>query len=46
MKNRIIIQVEDKVPSKLLVPLSIRYMSARFGVCCAGAVRVWNQPCS
>lgn len=31
MDNRKIIQVEDKVPAKLLVPLSIQHMFAMFG---------------
>lgn len=31
MNNRNIIQVEDKVPAKLLVPLSIQHMFAMFG---------------
>ena len=31
MEGRKIIQVEDKVPLKLLVPLSIQHMFAMFG---------------
>ena len=31
MENRTIIQVEDKVPFRLLIPLSIQYMFAMFG---------------
>ena len=31
MENQRIIQVEDKVPFKLLVPLSIQHMFAMFG---------------
>ncbi len=31
MENRKIIQVEDKVPAKLLIPLSIQHMFAMFG---------------
>ena len=31
MEQRKIIQVEDKVPAKLLIPLSIQHMFAMFG---------------
>ena len=31
MENRKIIQVEEKVPPKLLIPLSIQHMFAMFG---------------
>lgn len=31
MENRKIIQVEEKVPAKLLIPLSIQHMFAMFG---------------
>lgn len=31
MENRKIIQIEDKVPAKLLIPLSIQHMFAMFG---------------
>ena len=31
MKERNIIQVEEKVPAKLLIPLSIQHMFAMFG---------------
>ena len=31
MENRRIIQVEEKVPPKLLIPLSIQHMFAMFG---------------
>lgn len=31
MENQRIIQVEDKVPFKLLLPLSIQHMFAMFG---------------
>ena len=31
MENRRIIQVEEKVPLKLLIPLSIQHMFAMFG---------------
>ena len=31
MENKKIIQVEEKVPFKLLVPLSIQHMFAMFG---------------
>ena len=33
MQTRKIIQVEDKVPPRLLVPLSIQHMFAMFGRC-------------
>ena len=31
MSNKRIIQVEDKVPGKLLIPLSLQHMFAMFG---------------
>ena len=31
MENHTIIQVEDKVPFRLLIPLSIQHMFAMFG---------------
>ena len=34
MSERKIIQVEDKVPFKLLLPLSIQHMFAMFGCAC------------
>ena len=44
MENKRIIQVEEKVPFKLLVPLSIQHMFAMFGAVRAGAVRIRHQP--
>ena len=44
MESRKIIQIEDKVPFRLLVPLSIQHMFAMFGASVLDAVPVWNQP--
>ena len=50
MENQRIIQVEDKVPFKLLVPLSIQHMFAMFGasilvpfLCIPGSGRSGHQ---
>lgn len=34
MENKRIIQVDEKVPFKMLVPLSIQHMFAMFGASC------------
>lgn len=44
MEKRII-QVEEKVPVKLLIPLSIQHMFAMFGASVLGAFPFWHQPC-
>ena len=41
MESHKIIQVEEKVPLKLLLPLSIQHMFAMFGG--AGSVHIRNQ---
>ncbi len=41
MENKRIIQVDEKVPVKLLIPLSIQHMFAMFRCICACSVRVW-----
>ena len=43
MESHKIIQVEEKVPLKLLLPLSIQHMFAMFGAFCTGSVYFWNQ---
>lgn len=45
MESHKIIQVEEKVPLKLLLPLSIQHMFAMFGGIGAGAVYIRNQSC-
>ena len=42
MSERKIIQVEDKVPFKLLLPLSIQHMFAMFGASVHGGVLAGN----
>lgn len=43
MESHKIIQVEEKVPLKLLLPLSIqRYVCDVWGIC-TGSVYFWNQ---
>ena len=44
MESHKIIQVEEKVPLKLLLPLSIQHMFAMFGASVL-AVYIWNQSC-
>lgn len=43
MENKKIIQVEEKVPFKLLVPLSIQHMFAMFGASVLGSVRIRTE---
>ena len=44
MENQKIIQVEEKVPFKMLLPLSIQHMFAMFGASVACSVCVRDQP--
>ena len=44
MENKRIIQVEEKVPFKMLVPLSIQHMFAMFGASVTGALCIRDQP--
>ena len=46
MENQKIIQVEEKVPFKMLLPLSIQHMFAMFGGIRACSVCVRDQPAS
>lgn len=41
MGERKIIQIEDKVPFKLLLPLSIQHMFAMFGASVLVPVCIW-----
>ena len=43
MENKKIIQVEEKVPCKLLVPLSIQHMFAMFGASVLVHVRIFKN---
>ncbi len=43
MSNKRIIQVEEKVPFQLLLPLSIQHMFAMFGASVSGTIYFWYQ---